>query len=93
MKSTNEIKRRIISVRDVAVILGVTTRTVHRMVINKSIPYLRIPTGGAANTMKICFDMNAIDEWLDSLQASSDYQPDTPRKTLKELAFALVSED
>lgn len=58
--------RRLMDKQGVADVLGVTTRTIDRMIVSRSIPFLRLPTGNGANS-KIRFDSLEIDAWLKRL--------------------------
>ena len=58
---------RLLDKSNVAGILGVTIRTIDRMIASRTIPFLRFPTANGMNS-KVRFDSLEIDSWLKSLR-------------------------
>lgn len=54
---------RLLSKREVARFLGLTTRTVDRLVAARKIPFTSLPTG-AGNSRRIRFDSRELEAWI-----------------------------
>ena len=54
---------RLLSKREVAAMLGRTTRTIDRLVATKKIPYIEVPTGVGSGT-RVGFLLQEILTWL-----------------------------
>ena len=56
---------RLLNKKETASLLGCTTRTIDRMVGQRKIPFLRIPTG-IGNKFRTRFDTREIEKWLEN---------------------------
>lgn len=55
---------RLMSKREAAEILGFTIRTLDRLIINRKIPHIRLPSIIRGRQGRVRFDSRDIDRWL-----------------------------
>lgn len=79
---------RILDKKETAKLLGITTRTIDRMVADRKIPFLRIPTG-IGNRQRTMFDTRDIDKWLESMRITPEEQ--APTLSPREAALQLIT--
>lgn len=54
---------RLLSKKEIAALLGCTVRTVERMIVNRKIPFVKIPTA-TGRSLRVKFDSRMIDQWI-----------------------------
>ena len=77
---------RLLSKKELAGLLGITVRTVDRLILLKKIPIVRMPTGVGTGT-RVKFDTRDIEKWIREASIEADHEAGDIKEAVRRLLY------